>query len=66
MQARLSSWNGEALNVAGSLTLIQSVNCCLPIDAMQTAKLPSTIYDKLNKLYRDFLKTEQKKEDSFD
>ncbi|XP_062006018.1 uncharacterized protein LOC133723218 [Rosa rugosa] len=62
-QSRLASWKGKVLNMAGRLTLIQSVNSSIPIYAMQTAKLPMKLCDKLDKLNRDFLwgDTEQKR-----
>lgn len=41
--------------MAGRLTLIQSVTSSVPIYAMQTAKLPSSVCDSLDKLNRNFL-----------
>ncbi|KAL6208769.1 hypothetical protein ACLB2K_019714 [Fragaria x ananassa] len=55
VQSRLASWKSKTLNMAGRLTLIQSVTSSIPIYAMQTAKLPSSICEKLDKLNRDFL-----------
>ncbi|KAK9944849.1 hypothetical protein M0R45_010396 [Rubus argutus] len=54
-QCRLSSWKCKTLRMAGRLTLIQSVTAAIPIYTMQTAKLPMSICNKLDKLNRDFL-----------
>lgn len=58
VQNRLSGWKSKTLNMAKRLTLIQVANASIPvyaIIAMQSAKLPVSIYNSLNKLNRDFL-----------
>lgn len=55
VQSRLASWKSKTLNMAGRLTLIQSVASSIPVYAMQTAKLPISICDSLDKLNRNFL-----------
>lgn len=52
---RLASWKSKHLSMAGRLTLVQAVTSSVPIYAMQTAKLPSAICEKLDKLNRNFL-----------
>ncbi|XP_050386206.1 uncharacterized protein LOC126802601 [Argentina anserina] len=62
-QSRLSSWKSKTLSMAGRLVLIQSVSSAIPNYAMQTARFPVSLCDKLDKLNRDFLwgDTEDKK-----
>ncbi|KAL6140994.1 hypothetical protein ACLB2K_059286 [Fragaria x ananassa] len=55
VQGRLSSWKSKVLSMAGRLTLIQSVTSSIPNYAMQTAKFPVSLCDKLDKLNWDFL-----------
>ncbi|KAL6178884.1 hypothetical protein ACLB2K_050401 [Fragaria x ananassa] len=55
VQSRLSSWKSKALNMAGRLTLIQSVTSAIPNYAMQTTKFPVSLCDRLDKLNRNFL-----------
>ncbi|XP_024158077.2 uncharacterized protein LOC112165700 [Rosa chinensis] len=55
VQNRLSSWKSKALSMAGRLTLVNSVTSSIPIYTMQTAKLPMSLCDKLDKLNRDFI-----------
>ncbi|XP_024195608.1 uncharacterized protein LOC112198716 [Rosa chinensis] len=55
VQSRLSSWKSKVLSMAGRLTLLQSVTYSIPIYAMQTAKLPVSLCDRIDKLNRDFL-----------
>ncbi|KAL6138042.1 hypothetical protein ACLB2K_063330 [Fragaria x ananassa] len=55
VQFRLASWKSKTLNMAGRLTLIQSVASSIPVYAMQTAKLPISICDSLDRLNRNFL-----------
>ncbi|KAL6184070.1 hypothetical protein ACLB2K_045474 [Fragaria x ananassa] len=63
VHSRLSSWKSKTLSMAGRLVLIQSASSAIPNYAMQAAKLPSSLCDKLDKLNRDFLwgDTENKK-----
>ncbi|CAL8105061.1 unnamed protein product [Prunus armeniaca] len=51
---RLAAWKGKFLSLAGKATLIQSVTSAVPIYAMQTAKLPTSVCDALDKLNRNF------------
>ncbi|KAL6125591.1 hypothetical protein ACLB2K_073647 [Fragaria x ananassa] len=55
VQTRLASWKSKTLNMAGRLTLIQSVTSSIPIYAMQTAKLPVHTCERLDRLNRNFL-----------
>ncbi|KAK9911967.1 hypothetical protein M0R45_035844 [Rubus argutus] len=63
VQSRLSSWKCKVLNLAGRLTLINSVTAAIPNYAMQTVRLPMSICNDLDKLNRNFLwgDTENKK-----
>ncbi|CAL8168851.1 unnamed protein product [Prunus armeniaca] len=51
---RLAAWKGKFLSLAGRATLIQSVTSAVPVYAMQTAKLPTSVCDALDKLNRNF------------
>lgn len=55
VQNRLAGWKSKTLSMAGRLTLIQAVTASIPVYAMQTAKLPASTCDTLDKLNRDFL-----------
>ncbi|KAL6202860.1 hypothetical protein ACLB2K_026564 [Fragaria x ananassa] len=55
VQTRLASWKSKTLNMAGRLTLIQSVTSSILIYAMQTAKLPVHTCERLDRLNRNFL-----------
>ncbi|KAL6180703.1 hypothetical protein ACLB2K_047363 [Fragaria x ananassa] len=55
VQSRLSSWKSKVLNMAGRLTLIQSVTSAIPNYAMKTTKFPVSLCDRLDKLNRNFL-----------
>lgn len=55
VQNRLASWKSNHLSMVGRLTLIQSVTSSVPIYAMQTAKLPSSMCNSLDKLNMNFL-----------
>ncbi|PRQ37815.1 putative RNA-directed DNA polymerase [Rosa chinensis] len=55
VQGRLAGWKGKLLNLAGRLTLIQSVSAAIPNYTMQTVRIPMSICDSLDKLNRDFL-----------
>ncbi|KAK9939901.1 hypothetical protein M0R45_016581 [Rubus argutus] len=54
-QNRLASWKSKVLSMVGRLTLIHSVTAAIPLYAMQTARLPMSICNKLDKINRDFL-----------
>ncbi|XP_034211169.1 uncharacterized protein LOC117624139 [Prunus dulcis] len=54
VHARLASWKSRVLSSAGRATLIQAVTSAIPVFAMQTAKLPMSICDELDKLNRNF------------
>lgn len=54
-QNRLASWKSKVLNMAGRLTLIHYVTAAIPLYAMQTARLPMSICNKLDKINRYFL-----------
>ncbi|CAL8098742.1 unnamed protein product [Prunus armeniaca] len=55
VHARLASWKSRVLFSIGRATLIQAVTSVIPVFAMQTAKLPMSICDELDKLNRNFL-----------
>ncbi|XP_050386378.1 uncharacterized protein LOC126802738 [Argentina anserina] len=55
VQNRLSSWKSKVVTMAGRLTLVQSVTFDIPFYAMQTAKLPISLCEKIDKLNRDFI-----------
>jgi len=52
---RLSGWKAKLLSSAGRLTLIQSTLSSIPYFAMQTAKLPRSLCDELDRKNRSFL-----------
>lgn len=52
---KLASWKSRTLSLAGRLTLIKVVNSAIPIYSMQTAKLPASICDSLDRINREFL-----------
>lgn len=55
VQSHLAGWKSKYLSMASKLTLLRFVNAAIHIDAMQTAKLPISTCDTLDKLIRDFL-----------
>ncbi|KAG8379670.1 hypothetical protein BUALT_Bualt07G0113200 [Buddleja alternifolia] len=55
VQERLSAWKTKTLNMAGRVTLIQSVESSMPTHVMQTAWLPAGVCNKLDQLNRTFL-----------
>ena len=61
---RLAGWKSKLLSTAGRVTLIQSTLSSIPYFAMQTAKLPRSLCDELDRKVRRFLwggNTEQRK-----
>ncbi|CAL2271836.1 unnamed protein product [Prunus armeniaca] len=55
VQKRLASWKSHMSSMAGRITLLQSVTTTIPIYTMQIAKLPMSVYDKLDQLNINFL-----------
>lgn len=53
--AKMSGWKTKFLSLAGRTTLIQSVSSAIPIYSMQSNWLPEYVYDKLDRMNRDFL-----------
>lgn len=54
VHARLASWKSKVLSSSGRATIIQAVAFAIPDCAMQTAKLPMSICDELDKLNHNF------------
>ncbi|KAK9228923.1 hypothetical protein WN944_021880 [Citrus x changshan-huyou] len=52
---RLSGWNAAHLSFAGRVTLAQSVIQAMPIYAMQTTMLPSSVRHRIDKCCRRFI-----------
>ena len=52
---RLSGWATKHLSLAGRITLAQSVLQAIPIYAMQTTYLPSSVRVKIDQLCRRFI-----------
>ncbi|KAH9666870.1 reverse transcriptase domain-containing protein [Citrus sinensis] len=52
---RLSGWAAKQLSLAGRVTLTQSVLQAIPIYAMQTTYLPSSVRVKIDQLCRRFI-----------
>lgn len=52
---RLSGWKNNCLSLAGRSTLVQAMTTAIPIHAMQSTWLPENVCDRLDKLNRDFL-----------
>ncbi|XP_074293448.1 uncharacterized protein LOC141620491 [Silene latifolia] len=46
---RLTGWKSKNLSLVGRVTLIESTLSSIPTDAMQTAKLPRSLYGDLDK-----------------
>jgi hypothetical protein len=55
IQSRLSSWKSKTLSMAGRLTLINYVTASIPIYSMQTARLPMSLCQDIDKVNRNFL-----------
>lgn len=54
-KAKLASWKGRHLSMAGHLTLAKSVLASFPVYNMQISILPTTVLHELDKIVRDFL-----------
>lgn len=52
--SRLAGWKRKCLSFAARVTLIQSVLAAIPTYAMQTARLPSSVIEELQKCIRGF------------
>lgn len=53
--SKLAGWKAKFLSFAGRTLLIKSVMTAIPNYVMQGAALPMHLYDKLDKINRDFL-----------
>lgn len=62
-QSRLAGWKAEQLTMAGRTLLVKSVTSSLPIYTMQTAKIPESINQEIDKCNSRFIwgSTEAKK-----
>ncbi|CAN1826458.1 Putative ribonuclease H protein At1g65750 [Linum perenne] len=52
---KLSGWKVKSLSLAGRVTLAQSVLAAIPAYVMQTAMIPATTCEAIDKLIRDFI-----------
>lgn len=52
---RLAGWKSKFLSFAGRTVLVKSVMSAVPNHVMQGVALPSHLYEKLDKINRDFL-----------
>lgn len=55
VEKRMSTWNASHLSLAGRITLAQSILQAIPIYAMQTTCLPSSVKNKIDQACRRFL-----------
>lgn len=55
-RTKLSGWKANSLSQAGRITLAQSCIMSVPSYGMQTAKLPASICDEVERLCRDFIR----------
>ena len=55
MRGRLDGWKARALSKAGRLTLVQSVLNAIPIFVMQSALLPVSLCNEIEKICRNFI-----------
>lgn len=55
VKKRLSSWKAESLSLAGRVTLTQSVSSSIPVYTMQSAMLPVSICDEIDKANSAFI-----------
>ena len=64
VKSRMTNWRVNSLSTAGRCTLVSSISSAIPTYAMQTAFLPATTCEALDKCNRNFLwgsSTEKKK-----
>ena len=59
VNGKLAGWRSKTLSMAGRATLIQSSLSTIPTYVMQTAKLPRTTCDEIDRKARGFLWGEQ-------
>ncbi|CAN1162506.1 Putative ribonuclease H protein At1g65750 [Linum perenne] len=52
---KLSGWKAKTLSLAGRVTLAQSVLAAIPAYVMQTAVIPSTTYEEIDRRIRNFV-----------
>jgi len=55
VENRLAGWKAKCLSLAGRITLIQSTVTAIPAYIMQSARLPRSVCDSLDKRIRRFL-----------
>ena len=61
IRTRLQGWKGRCLSYAGKTLLVKSVIFSIPIYAMQTSLLPTTITVDIEKRTRNFIWVESEK-----
>ena len=49
VDSHLAGWRGRMLSIVGRITLIQSCVSSIPSSAMQTTRLPRTLYDDIDR-----------------
>ena len=55
IRLKLTGWNASTLSLAGRITLANSVLRTIPLYAMLSSKLPSSICSQIDKLTRYFI-----------
>lgn len=55
VQKRLSSWKANTLNLTGRAVLVNSVLHAIPSYSMQTATIPVSVHNEVEKISRNFL-----------
>lgn len=55
VQVKLASWKCKTLSFVGRVTLVKVVTPDFPVYAMQTASLPISVCEKIDKLSRNFI-----------
>ncbi|XVE48701.1 hypothetical protein DITRI_Ditri01bG0023300 [Diplodiscus trichospermus] len=55
MKTKLSGWKARTLSMAGRITLVKHVLNTMPFYVMQTARLPATFCDELDRVCRNFV-----------